>query len=34
VNEEHGTSVKVTWNVEGYTADPRSFDKWNMFPTI
>jgi hypothetical protein len=33
-NEEHGTSVKATWNVEGYTADPRSFDAWNVFPTI
>jgi hypothetical protein len=33
-NEERGTSVKATWNVEGYTADPRSFDEWNMFPTI
>jgi hypothetical protein len=33
-NEERGTSVKATWNVEGYTADPRSFDAWNVFPTI
>jgi hypothetical protein len=33
-NEEHGTSVKATWNVEGYTADRRSFDEWNVFPTI
>jgi hypothetical protein len=33
-NEEHGMSVKATWNGDGYTADPRSFDKWNMFPTI
>jgi hypothetical protein len=33
-NEERGTSVKATWNVEGYTANPRSFDAWNVFPTI
>jgi hypothetical protein len=33
-NEERGTSVKATWNVEGYTADRRSFDAWNVFPTI
>jgi hypothetical protein len=33
-NEERGTSVKATWNVEGYTDDRRSFDAWNVFPTI
>jgi hypothetical protein len=33
-NEERGTSVKATWNVEGYIADRRSFDAWNVFPTI